>query len=383
MDQAEKLACAEERISALVEEIAAARESSADLEQQIRAARAASQTLEAEISSARRAAIEFEAQIESARQGGIDLEAQLDRCRELDLDQRRRLSLWITRCVDLERALRAEWFRGHRAEGIAQDEVLARLSRHLNVRTAAALAESWPLTDAIPSGELIHRTSGHRDREHFALSRGPGLRTLLTLAQEAGCEPEKIERVLDFGCGCGRLLAAWEPYCPPVEVCGVDLDGDLIDWCNAHLPFVDAHQNQLEPPLDYPAGHFDLIYAASVFTHLTADAAKAWADELRRLLRAGGTLVASYHGPHYHEILRDSSEAEYDQLNETGFHVAQRGQDLTSSRSEGSNAFAAFHSQESFRALFDDWELRTTSLGADRGATHFASHQDVMVFRRL
>ncbi len=396
MDKTHELAEAEKRIRELALEIAAARDSADDFEAQIIAARAASEAQQREISAAREAgeaqrreisvareaAKELERQIESARRGSSDLEAQLERCRQLDLDHRQELNDWIRRHVDLDRTVRRA-LESFRNAPSTSHEAISRIFEKLRDRPSAAMIENWPLVGDIPSGELIHRTSGHRDREHFAQSRAPGLRTVLALAAEGGCEIEKLEHVLDFGCGCGRLLAAWEPYCPSVEVCGVDLDGDLIDWCNEYLPFVDARQNRLEPPLDFPAGRFDLIYAASVFTHLTAEAGQAWAEELHRLLRPGGTLVASYHGPHYHEILKNASKADYDRLSGTGFHVTQNKRGLTGPQTEGSNAFAAFHTAESFRALFTDWEPRVTSLAADRGATHFASYQDVVVFRRL
>ncbi|HEY0382006.1 MAG TPA: class I SAM-dependent methyltransferase [Candidatus Elarobacter sp.] len=47
------------------------------------------------------------------------------------------------------------------------------------------------------------------------------------------------------------------------------------------------------PPSDLPAESFDVIYAYSVFTHLSEELQRAWIEEFRRLLRPGGVLVAS------------------------------------------------------------------------------------------
>jgi len=50
------------------------------------------------------------------------------------------------------------------------------------------------------------------------------------------------------------------------------------------------------PGLPYPDGHFDLVYAMSVFTHIVEDWA-GWLLELRRVLAPGGILLATVIGP--------------------------------------------------------------------------------------
>ena len=45
------------------------------------------------------------------------------------------------------------------------------------------------------------------------------------------------------------------------------------------------------PPTGLPSGSFDLIYAYSVFSHLSEPASDAWVSEFRRLLAPGGLLV--------------------------------------------------------------------------------------------
>ncbi|MBW2425726.1 MAG: methyltransferase domain-containing protein [Deltaproteobacteria bacterium] len=394
--QADELERARASASHFEAEIEQARLANADLEGQLAHARRASEALEREIEAAREGASDLSSQladaressaklgrqIAKAREGSSDLSAQVATARERVLRQEATLRHWSERCVALERAVRGEWRRWQRKEDPPADEIFARIDSELRRPPPAEIVAAWPLTEAVPPASLIYRTAGHRDRSHFARSRGPGLRAVLELAEEGGCDVRSLERVLDFGCGCGRLLAAWEPYCPPVEVYGVDLDGDLIDWCETHLPFVEARQNQLEPPLEFPAAHFDLIYAASVFTHLTPEAGRAWADELYRVLRPGGTLVASYQGSHYHEELRRSSNEAYERLRSEGYHLEQFVGVRSAPDGEGSNYFSAYHTEESFRELFSGWELRATALSAERGATDFAARQDVMVFRR-
>ena len=49
------------------------------------------------------------------------------------------------------------------------------------------------------------------------------------------------------------------------------------------------------PPLGLEHGSFDLIYAISVFTHLT-DNSVPWLLELRRMLKPDGLLIATFMG---------------------------------------------------------------------------------------
>jgi SAM-dependent methyltransferase len=102
--------------------------------------------------------------------------------------------------------------------------------------------------------------------------------------------------VLDFGCGAGRTLRHFADDAREAEFWGCDIHAESVAWLNANLnPPLQAFVNDEEPPLQRPDGSFDLIYAFSVFTHLT-DSWSAWLLELNRLLTPGGILVASFLG---------------------------------------------------------------------------------------
>ncbi len=49
------------------------------------------------------------------------------------------------------------------------------------------------------------------------------------------------------------------------------------------------------PPLEFDSASFDLVWAISVFTHLT-DNSIPWLLELHRILKPGGLLIATYMG---------------------------------------------------------------------------------------
>jgi SAM-dependent methyltransferase len=103
-------------------------------------------------------------------------------------------------------------------------------------------------------------------------------------------------RALDFGCGVGRILVPASAADPECEFWGCDIDEPSIDWLRAGSPQLELRTNGAWPPVDLPGEQFDLIWAFSVFTHLT-DAWSAWLLELHRLLKPGGKLIATVFGP--------------------------------------------------------------------------------------
>ena len=163
----------------------------------------------------------------------------------------------------------------------------------------------------IPPPYLQVKVAGHSESQRFFAE---GLRTshfiAETLARHSAPVPE-LGRILDFGCGCGRVTRHW-PSDGSVDVHGSDHDAELIGWVRANLPFVTANHNQLAPPLPYPDAHFGLVYAISVFTHLTAELGLAWMAELQRIVRPGGFLLFSVTGPWFMDSMRRRERAAFD-----------------------------------------------------------------------
>ena len=100
-----------------------------------------------------------------------------------------------------------------------------------------------------------------------------------------------IEKVLDWGCGCGRILRFfledWNILQHP-RIIGIDIDPVNIAWCKENLPNAEFLCIDPDPPTTLPDNEFDLIYGSSVFTHLTEEDQDKWLLELRRLLKPGG-----------------------------------------------------------------------------------------------
>jgi SAM-dependent methyltransferase len=145
-------------------------------------------------------------------------------------------------------------------------------------------------------------------------------------------------RILDFGCGCGRLVRHLVQG--GVDVVGVDPNGEAIAWCKRRLPgsFLRLPSR---PPLTLAASSFDAVVALSVFTHLSVPAQVLWLAELSRLLRPGGRLLVSLHGRAFLGQLTAEQRALFD----AGEIV------VTWSAAEGSNLCAAYHPPGAFERL--------------------------------
>jgi SAM-dependent methyltransferase len=100
-------------------------------------------------------------------------------------------------------------------------------------------------------------------------------------------------RVLDFGCAAGRMLRFWPRDLE--EAWGADISAPHVAWCQRNLgpPFRVA-LTSTEPRLPFPSGHFDFVYAASVFTHI-ASGEDDWIRELGRTLKPGGMAWVTIH----------------------------------------------------------------------------------------
>lgn len=130
------------------------------------------------------------------------------------------------------------------------------------------------------------------------------------------------KRILDFGCGAGRTLRHFTDEALECEFWGCDIDAESVEWLRRTLsPPFHVFENAEEPQLDLETQSFDLIYAVSVFTHLT-DSWSRWLLELHRILAPGGLLIATFIGPGAAPHITDEMWLE----NRIGMNVLRPGQ---------------------------------------------------------
>jgi SAM-dependent methyltransferase len=160
----------------------------------------------------------------------------------------------------------------------------------------------------LPPPALRVRVVAEADPQVFLESGRAEAAQLSAAVASSGTPIEESGRLLDFGCGCGRVIRHLNGL-PSMEVHGTDHDAELIEWVAAHLPFVHANRNGIAPPLPYPDAHFGLVYAISVFTHMTDELSRDWMAEMRRVLRPGGLLLFTVMAGNREALLKSEREA--------------------------------------------------------------------------
>jgi SAM-dependent methyltransferase len=120
------------------------------------------------------------------------------------------------------------------------------------------------------------------------------------------------ERVLDVGCGIGRMARPLAGYLDEDgSYDGFDVNAEGIAWCkpryrdhpNFRFALSDIHNALYNPGgsvtasayrFPYDDDAFDLVVATSLFTHLATDDALHYLDEVARVLAPGGRVLLTF-----------------------------------------------------------------------------------------
>ncbi len=91
-----------------------------------------------------------------------------------------------------------------------------------------------------------------------------------------------VGRLLDFGCGWGRISRFF--LRDTDHLVGVDIDPQCIAICRAAMPDGNFDVCDVEPPLGFAEHSFDVVAAYSVFSHLAEHVFRRWMREFSRVL---------------------------------------------------------------------------------------------------
>jgi SAM-dependent methyltransferase len=158
----------------------------------------------------------------------------------------------------------------------------------------------------LPPPRLRYKVAGTEDVDWFTSSGRMSLADLSRGLAAIGRSFEEFSHVLEWGCGCGRILRHLSPPLAPRRIYGFDIDQEAISWVNGNLPWVETSRTDGLPPLPYADASFDLIFNHSVMSHLDAFYQDAWLGELRRTLRPGGIATLTVHGRHAFQMFLDA-----------------------------------------------------------------------------
>jgi SAM-dependent methyltransferase len=232
-----------------------------------------------------------------------------------------------------------------------------------DVCTIFALADfeggSYSAPDGLPlpPPEMMALTTGGYDPRSFYES---GLEVAENAREVLAANHLSLgtfESLLDFGCGCGRVLRHWKNV--DGERRGADYNPYMLDWCEKNLTFALSFERTYNGRrLAYDDESFDFIFAFSVFTHLQQEDHDFWLQELRRVLSPTGVLLLTVHGSHYVDSLGPQERERMD----AGELV------IVNPEFSGSSGCAVYHSERYIREkLVTGFTLMDLAPGAMRG----------------
>ncbi len=120
------------------------------------------------------------------------------------------------------------------------------------------------------------------------------------------------DRVLDIGCGIGRMALPLTGYLQGGSYAGFDVGREMIGWCNRNIaarhPEFEFAWAPVHNPKYNPFGHlsgnefrfpyaddsFDFAFATSLFTHLLRDEVGHYLAETARVLKPGGRCLLTF-----------------------------------------------------------------------------------------
>src|SRR5262245_52352300 len=147
-----------------------------------------------------------------------------------------------------------------------------------------------------PPSYLMQRVTGQITSRSFLESGLVDCRRMYLSMAGSRCDFGKGGHILDFGCGCGRILRLFSRYAGTCEFHGGDVDAGALDYCAKTLDFARFSVLQKSPPSAYPNEYFDGVYAYSVFSHLPERMHRLWLEDLFRIMRPGAILVLTVQG---------------------------------------------------------------------------------------
>lgn len=146
----------------------------------------------------------------------------------------------------------------------------------------------------LPPSHLAFDAYSAPDWHHYKQSGERSAEFIYNIAMKYLTNPVAI---YEWGCGPARIIRHLPGIAKnDIQIFGSDYNSETIEWAKKNISEVSFDLNTLNPPLAYENEAFDLIYAISVFTHLSEQNALGWINELHRVLKKNGILLMTTTG---------------------------------------------------------------------------------------
>jgi 2-polyprenyl-3-methyl-5-hydroxy-6-metoxy-1,4-benzoquinol methylase len=123
-------------------------------------------------------------------------------------------------------------------------------------------------------------------------------------ADKLGVKLTQENRILDFGCGWGRIIRFFLKDINGNNLYGIDVYPEMIDLYRKLVRYGNYSICNSLPTTEVSDESMDIIYIYSVFSHLAEPVHIKWILEFSRILNPGGILVATTEACHFIEFSR-------------------------------------------------------------------------------
>jgi ubiquinone/menaquinone biosynthesis C-methylase UbiE len=107
-----------------------------------------------------------------------------------------------------------------------------------------------------------------------------------------------FRNILDFGSGIGNSLPHFRKYLPDANLTCSDISQKSLDYAKKRFPGSEQMLKIDQKGIPAADASFDAVFSACVFHHIPHAEHRFWLEELRRVVKPGGTIAIFEHNPY-------------------------------------------------------------------------------------
>jgi len=169
---------------------------------------------------------------------------------------------------------------------------------------------------------LVNHPSIKAPRSEYFRSGEVMLCSLEKILGDMGTGLDQIHSFLDFACGYGRFTRFLVSTCSKEKITVSDIDRNAVDFCTKAFN-VKGFYSTRDPGALSHSNKYDIIFVASLFSHLYLPFWEDWLRRLYDMLEDGGFLILSTHGVHCYNLIDNETKKRIEVIMDGFYFIKQ------------------------------------------------------------